>query len=204
MDNLELINQGYEGRDGICLSFSLSFSCFSFPFKHQLLSQVLREPFLVQTDMNPERWWRKKTLWVFPELRGFVFTLILRLLLTAPPLFCFYAYSMFWRLPRSTSHSFECKMTQFICLENITLCSNNCFDMIKEFSFINAPGSSFNGKWLNVVEQRCWNWPRITLVHISNKEQQKYLHSISLKQAGYNQPWCFIIISTSRCDEMIN
>lgn len=51
-----------------------------------------------------------------------------------------------WRLPRSTSHSFECKMTQFICLENITLCSNNCFDMIKEFSFINAPGSSFNGK----------------------------------------------------------
>lgn len=94
MDNLELINQGYEWRDGICLSFSLSFSCFSFPFKHQLFSQVLREPFLVQTDMNPERWWRKKTLWVFPELRGFVFTLILRLLLTAPPLFCFYAYSM--------------------------------------------------------------------------------------------------------------
>lgn len=47
MDNLELINQGYEGRDGICLSFSLSFSCFSFPFKHQLFSQVLREPFLV-------------------------------------------------------------------------------------------------------------------------------------------------------------
>lgn len=97
MDNLELINQGMEGRMGFAF-LSVSFIFFSFSFKHQLFYQRSVNPF--RTVATQIQTWKSGCDKQLKRLCSYTPNPVF--CLTLPLLFCFNVYNM--HLPPALQH----------------------------------------------------------------------------------------------------